>query len=174
MHTWESNFSNFVIEYLGETETEFQNTLLTFLGGIILFLQQEASVWGFIKEKKLTQDLVLNLKICLKLLHNIETYRILNAKYSFLYICTVGWSDLALFSIFENTFLLIRYIFMSSIPKNWQFWPGTRGSQARQSFNFKRITGSLKINIFIWKLAQTFLIHQRKIYKNKIWKQVFI
>ena len=115
MHTWESNFSNFVIKYLGKTETEFQNTSLNFFGGIILFklgtsiksenkihlgcavLQQEASVWGFIKEKKLTQDLVLNLKICLKLLHNIETYRILNAKYSFLYICTVGWSDLALF-----------------------------------------------------------------------------
>ena len=37
MHTWESNFSNFVIEYLGETETEFQNTLLNFFGGIILF-----------------------------------------------------------------------------------------------------------------------------------------
>ena len=27
MHTAESNFSNFVIEYLGEIETEFENTL---------------------------------------------------------------------------------------------------------------------------------------------------
>ena len=27
MHTAESNFSNFVIEYLGEIETEFKNTL---------------------------------------------------------------------------------------------------------------------------------------------------
>ena len=26
MHTAESNFSNFVIEYLGEIETEFENT----------------------------------------------------------------------------------------------------------------------------------------------------
>ena len=26
MHTTESNFSNFVIEYLGEIETEFENT----------------------------------------------------------------------------------------------------------------------------------------------------
>ena len=27
MHTAESNFSNFVIEYLGEIETKFENTL---------------------------------------------------------------------------------------------------------------------------------------------------
>ena len=27
MHTAESNFSNFVIEYLGEIETEFENIL---------------------------------------------------------------------------------------------------------------------------------------------------
>ena len=27
MHTAESNFSNFVIEYLGEMETKFENTL---------------------------------------------------------------------------------------------------------------------------------------------------
>ena len=32
MHTAESNFSNFVIEYLGEIITEFENTL-AFLSG---------------------------------------------------------------------------------------------------------------------------------------------
>ena len=124
MHTWESNFSNFVIKYLGKTETEFQNTSLNFFGGIILFKlgtsiksenkihlgsavpQQEASVWGFIKEKKLTQDLVLNLKICLKLLHNIETYRILNTKCSFLYICM--YSGMEWFSTFFR-FLKTRF-----------------------------------------------------------------
>ena len=32
MHIAESNFSNFVIEYLGEIETEFENTLACLSG----------------------------------------------------------------------------------------------------------------------------------------------
>ena len=32
MHTAESNFSNLVIEYLGEIETEFENTLACLSG----------------------------------------------------------------------------------------------------------------------------------------------
>ena len=32
MHTAESNFSNFVIEYLGEIKTEFENTLACLSG----------------------------------------------------------------------------------------------------------------------------------------------
>ena len=32
MHTAESNFSNFVIEYLSEIETEFENTLACLSG----------------------------------------------------------------------------------------------------------------------------------------------
>ena len=32
MHTAESNFSNFVIEYLSEIETEFKNTLACLSG----------------------------------------------------------------------------------------------------------------------------------------------
>ena len=32
IHTAESNFSNFVIEYLGEIETEFENTLACLSG----------------------------------------------------------------------------------------------------------------------------------------------
>ena len=35
MHTAESNFSNFVIEYLGEMETEFENTLACLSGAQI-------------------------------------------------------------------------------------------------------------------------------------------
>ena len=35
MHTAESNFSNFVIEYLGEIETEFENTLACLSGAQI-------------------------------------------------------------------------------------------------------------------------------------------
>ena len=41
-----------------------------------------------------------------------------------------------------------------------------------QNFHFHKITGTFKINIFIWKFAETFLIHQRTIYKNKIWKKL--
>ena len=35
MHTVVSNFSNFVMEYLGEIETEFDNTLACFSGAQI-------------------------------------------------------------------------------------------------------------------------------------------
>ena len=35
MHTAESNFSNFVIEYLGKMETEFENTLACLSGAQI-------------------------------------------------------------------------------------------------------------------------------------------
>ena len=39
---------------------------------------------------------------------------------------------------------------------------------ARQSFHFQKIPGTLKMNIFFWKFAVFFLIHQRTIAKNKI------
>ena len=86
-------------------------------------------------------------------------------------LCTVGWSDLALFLLMKTyTFLPIRHIFRNSIPKNRQFQPRPRGWHERQSLNFQKIIGALKIYIFIWNFAQTFLIHQKTIYKNKIWK----
>ena len=48
--------------------------------------------------------------------------------------------------------------------KNQQILP-----RARQSYYiFKKITGTLKMNIFDWKFAETFLIHQRTIVKIKI------
>ena len=37
----------------------------------------------------------------------------------------------------------------------------------QQSFNFQKITGTLKLNILFWKFAQTFCIHQRTISKIK-------
>ena len=59
--------------------------------------------------------------------------------------CRVGWSDLALFTIFKHEPLLsIRYISRSLVPKNRQIRP-----QARQSFNFKKTTGILKMSIFL-------------------------
>ena len=52
-----------------------------------------------------------------------------------------------------RTLLWIDYIFFSSIPKN---------------FLFQNVTGTLKIYIFSWKIAETFLLHQRTIVKNKV------
>ena len=42
-----------------------------------------------------------------------------------------------------------------------------RASHERQSFHFQKITGALKLTFF-GKFAETFLIHQRKILKNRI------
>ena len=58
---------------------------------------------------------------------------------------------------------LVVVIFKSSIPKNRRFRP-----RARQSFHFQKNTGTLKINIFFWKSAKTFLINQRTKSKKKI------
>ena len=46
MHTAESNFSNFVIEYLGEIETEFENTLAC-LWGAQMGSNHEKNYTGF-------------------------------------------------------------------------------------------------------------------------------
>ena len=72
---------------------------------------------------------------------NPRTTRI-NVSYKALHI-TIGWSDLALFAIKTYTLLSIRYIFRSSIPKNWQLQP-----HAWQSFHFKIIIWTLQINTF--------------------------
>ena len=61
---------------------------------------------------------------------------------------TLGWSDLALFSIFENLHI-----------------------SAAQSFHFQKITETLKINIYFWKLVDTSLLHQRTISKKKLKKK---
>ena len=54
-------------------------------------------------------------------------------------------------------------------PKNRLLRLRARGSShARQSFHFQRIAETLKTNIYIFFLAETFLIHQRTIPKKKI------
>ena len=45
---------------------------------------------------------------------------------------------------------------------------GNFGCARAAQFSFSKITGT--IHFFIWTFAQTFCIHQRTIYKNKIWK----
>ena len=52
----------------------------------------------------------------------------------FVTLCTVGWSDLAIFNIGH---IFASQFFISSIPKNLQIWP-----QVLQSFNLQKITGT--------------------------------
>ena len=66
------------------------------------------------------------------------------------------------------TFLLISYIFRNSITKNRQY------RHSRQSFHFQKITGTLKINIFIWKLAVTFLNPYTSKNNTKIKFEIFL
>ena len=63
----------------------------------------------------------------------------------------------------RDTFLLIRYIFRSSIPENRQIRPRVRVSHARQSFQFQKITGTLKIKKNFWKFVKTFFIHKSSV-----------
>ena len=80
----------------------------------------------------------------------------------------VEWFIIFLHFSKSNTFLPIRYIFRSSIPKNRQLQPYTRASYALQSFHFQKITWTLKFNIF-WLFSETFHMYQRTIAKHKIW-----
>ena len=59
----------------------------------------------------------------------------------------VEWFSTFLLCSKSNTFLPIRYMFRSSIPKNRQNLP-----RARKSFHFQKIAGTLKIYIFFENL----------------------
>ena len=78
--------------------------------------------------------------------------------------CTVGWSDFHFFLQFSKTgtLLSIGYIFMSSIPKNRRILQRARGVHARQNFYFKKITGTLKMNIFFlsWQEPSSYIKDQ--------------
>ena len=73
----------------------------------------------------------------------------------------VGWSDLQLFAILKKDTLLPIRNFL------WVKFQKSANSAARQCFHFQKITETLKINIFLWKFANTFLIHQRTLAKWK-------
>ena len=82
--------------------------------------------------------------------------------------CTVKYSRLEWFCTFlrfskSDTFLSIRYIFISLIPKK----SATSAARAAK-FTFSKILGTLKMYFFSYKFAETFLLHQRTIAKNKI------
>ena len=68
----------------------------------------------------------------------------------------VGWSDTALFAIFENRHYAADQVyctFMSPIPKNRQFWLRARKAHAWQSFHFSKFTETLQNNYFFWKFS---------------------
>ena len=54
----------------------------------------------------------------------------------------VGWSDVAFSK--TGTVLPIRFVLKSQIKKYWSIWP-----RGRQSFNFPKIIGTLKIHFFL-------------------------
>ena len=63
-----------------------------------------------------------------------------------MYVCTLGWSDLALLCDFWKamyTFMLVRYIFMRLILKNRQISP-----RARRKFSFSKSRRDLKYEFF--------------------------
>ena len=66
-------------------------------------------------------------------------------QHTYVLVCTVGWMNLHFFSDFETyTYLSIRYIFKSSIPKNRQFRP-----PVRQRFLFQKIIGTLNKYVYL-------------------------
>ena len=75
----------------------------------------------------------------------------------------VEWFRTFFLFLKTGTMLRFQYTFMSPIPKNRRIWPC-----AQQSFHFKKITGTLTINIYFWKFANPFLLFQRKIANKKI------
>ena len=71
---------------------------------------------------------------------------------------SLGWSDFYFFDRTEDgTLPKKRYDFISPNPKFWL-------SRARQSFHFQKIAGGLNINIFMWKLAWSFLGGQKNFF----------
>ena len=106
--------------------------------------------------------------------HCSEECPIMVACDSSLLYSRVEWFSTLFWFSKTYTILLIRHIFWNSIPKNWQFWPSACTWHAQQSFHFQKITGTSKFKIYLWKLVETFLVHQRTINKNKVWnKNVF-
>ena len=88
--------------------------------------------------------------------------------------CLLGWSDIALFTIFEtDTMVQIRYIFRSPIPKNQRICLRASSPNAPQSFHLLKITETLNMYIYLCKYVNTLLLLQRTMGKKKILKSNF-
>ena len=73
----------------------------------------------------------------------------------------VDWFSIILRFSKSYTFMLIRYICKRSIPLHRRI--------SQQSFHCQKIAGTLNMNMFSWKFAESFLIHKSTIAKKKIW-----
>ena len=89
--------------------------------------------------------------------------------------CTLGWSDLDLFSIFENGHYAADEVhtFMIPSPKNRRIWPRAYSACAAK-FSLSKNHRDPKNRIFFWKFSNTFLLLQRTIGKKKIWNYIYI
>ena len=63
--------------------------------------------------------------------------------------CTLGWSDLAFFPIFENLHISANQVYFLELNSKKSAPSVARATHTRQSFLFQKITGTLNINIFI-------------------------
>ena len=72
--------------------------------------------------------------------------------------CTLGWSDLDLFSIFENGHYAADEVhtFMIPSPKNRRIWPRAYSACAAK-FSLSKNHRDPKNRIFFWKFSNTFL-----------------
>ena len=98
----------------------------------------------------------------------IDNKKVCCGKYIYYYY-TVGWSDLALFSIFENLHIFADQVYSENLNSKKLAISTARASHAWQSVHFFKITGILKINFFLktyGHLPNT--VHQRTIYQKKI------
>ena len=72
------------------------------------------------------------------------------------------------FAIFENGHIAMDwlYFYEFNLKKSANFDACARGARARQSFHFQKITGTLKLNIFLIVQKSSFL-HQEQLWKIK-------
>ena len=92
--------------------------------------------------------------------------------YTVLSECTVGWSELAFFSIFENQYLSIMY--SSNSQKIGSIGRVSHEQPSSLIQTIKETT--LKLIFFYLNLAKPSLyctVHQRTIAKKKIWNLIF-
>ena len=96
--------------------------------------------------------------------------------YILLVICIVGWSDLALFATVKSGHIAANQVYFQEFNSK-KVLPRERAAQWWQSFNFLKITGTLKMNIFL-KICNYNLFTfknncKKENYKLQIFKRLF-
>ena len=111
--------------------------------------------WYFLlKGQKLSEDNQCH-KIYFTQLH-LSTWVqcILHEWLTGLHACGIGWSDFHFFAIFKNGHIAIDWLYFF-----YEF--NSKKSAAQQNFHFQKITGTLKINIFLsWREPSSYIKDQ--------------